>query len=234
MRGLEDAGAGLSSLLPGSLVLKIASPPLLSYHLSTIAHLHQPASFCVDTFLLCLPLRCGCSSFPALPGLHVDLLCIAALLRHLGEFPFPSGFSLLRFNQMRLHASRPFARPARSEMLQSRLRRIQTPSARSPAPVGIGFATAVMLQCRRNCRVAVQSINPSIHQPALQAVSRQGLDYFATHVAQLMLMHVIHWVSSTDCRADSPVTCSAPSNVPSQTTSHSLGSRAHRSSSLQS
>ena len=107
MTGCEDwrtLGPGLPSLLPGpcSPVLKIASPPLLSYHLSTIAHFHQPASFCVDTFLLCLPLRCGCSSFPALLGLHVDLLCIAALLRHLGEFPFPSGFSLFRFNPMRL------------------------------------------------------------------------------------------------------------------------------------
>jgi len=163
MRGLEDAGPRpfFASSWACSPVLKIASPRLLSYHLSTIAHLHQPASFCVDTFLLCLPLRCGCSSFPALLGLHVDLLCIAALLRHLGEFPFPSGFSLLRFNPMRLHASRPFTRPARSEMLRSQLRRTQTPSARSPAPVGIGFATTVMLQCRRNCRVAVQSINPS-------------------------------------------------------------------------
>ena len=97
MRGLEDAGPRpfFASSWACSPVLKIASPPLLSYHLSTVVHLHQPASFCVDTFLLCLPLRCGCSSFPALLGLHVDLLCIAALLRHLGEFPFPSGFSLL-------------------------------------------------------------------------------------------------------------------------------------------
>ena len=104
MRGLEDAGPrpSFASSWACSPVLKIASPPLLSYHLSTIAHFHQPASFCVDTFLLCLPLRCGCSSFPALLGLHVDLLCIAALLRHLGEFPFPSGFSLFRFNPMRL------------------------------------------------------------------------------------------------------------------------------------
>ena len=173
MRGLEDAGPRpffASSSWACSSALKIASPPLLSYHLSTIAHLHQPASFCVDTFLLCLPLRCGCSSFPALLGLHVDLLCIAALLRHLGEFPFPSGFSLLPLAA--ICALHPDATP--------RLKTFRPPGALGDAPVAAaphpdtfrrkpgscwdrfcdGRDAVVSAQLSR-CSAIHQSINPS-------------------------------------------------------------------------
>ena len=187
-------------------VLKIASPPLLSYHLSTIAHFHQPASFCVDTFLLCLPLRCGCSSFPALLGLHVDLLCIAALLRHLGEFPFPSGFSLLPLAA--ICALQHNATP--------RLKTFRPPGALGDAPVAAAPHPGTFRRKPGSCwdrfcdgRDAAMSAQLSrcsaIHQsisPHHRLSPDKGLNYFAIHVAQLMLMRVIHWVPPTNCRAD--------------------------------